>query len=94
MLRTHGTSTSALVRRTLPERFRNWHTIYVRLKRWAKQGLLERVLSELQRDQIGGRDGATLSLDSTIIKPHPERERRSASGGRQAIGRSRSLPPA
>ena len=71
--------------RTLPERFGNWHTIYVRLNRWAKQGVLERVLSELQRDQIGGRDGATLSLDSTIIKLHPD-----ASGARRREGARRS----
>ena len=77
--------------RTLPERFGNWHTIYARLNRWAKQGVLERVLSELQRDQIGGRDGATLSLDSTIIKLRPDASGARRRGG-QAIGRSRSLP--
>ena len=66
----------------------NPHPIYVRLNRWAKQGVLERVLTELQRDQLDGLDCSTLSLDSTIIKLHPD-----ASGarrrGRQSIGRSR-----
>ena len=71
--------------RALPERFGNWHTIYIRLNRWARQGVLERVLSELQRDQIGAWDGSTLSLDSTIIKLHPD-----ASGARRRGGARRS----
>ncbi len=61
--------------RALPERFGNWHTIYVRLNRWARQGVLERVLAELQRDQIAGLDTSVLSLDSTIIKLHPDATR-------------------
>jgi transposase len=27
----------------LPKRFGNWHTIYTRMNRWAKAGVLERV---------------------------------------------------
>ena len=59
-------------RRALPERFGNWHAVYVRLNRWAKQGVLERAPTELQRDQLGALDCSTLSLDSTIIKLHPD----------------------
>ena len=51
--------------RALPERFGNWHTVYVRLNRWAKRGVLERVLGELQRDHVGSLTLETLSLDST-----------------------------
>lgn len=32
--------------RSLPERFGNWHAIYVRLNRWARQGVLEQELAE------------------------------------------------
>ena len=71
--------------RALPERFGNWHTIYVRLNRWARQGVLERVLVELQRDQMAGLDTSVLSLDSTIIKLHPD-----ATGARRRGGASRS----
>ncbi len=38
--------------RGLPEYFGNWHTIYTRMNRWAKNGVLDRVFSELQRQQV------------------------------------------
>ena len=53
--------------RGLPAHFGNWHTVYVRLNRWAKRGVLERVFGELQRDQMAPHL-EVLSLDSTIIK--------------------------
>jgi transposase len=34
--------------RGLPGRFGNWHTIYVRMNRWAKSGVLDRVFEKLQ----------------------------------------------
>lgn len=51
----------------LPERFGYWHTVYVRVNRWAKRGVLERVFAELQRDQSQSLDLDVLSLDSTIL---------------------------
>jgi transposase len=38
--------------RGLPKRFGNWHTIYVRMNRWAKSGALNRVFEKLQLEQI------------------------------------------
>ena len=38
--------------RGLPKEFGNWHTIYVRMNRWAKAGVLDRVFLELQKAQI------------------------------------------
>ena len=76
--------------RALPERFGNWHTIYVRLNRWARQGVLERVLAELQREQIARLDTSVLSLDSTFIKLHPDAtgaRRRGAPVDRPLAGR-------
>jgi len=35
--------------RALPKRFGNWHTIYTRMNRWAKAGVLDRLFAELQR---------------------------------------------
>ena len=49
--------------RGLPAEFGPWHTFCMRLNRWAKAAVLERVVTELQRDQL-----AALSLDSTSIK--------------------------
>ena len=34
--------------RGLPKRFGNWHTIYTRMNRWSKAGVLDRVFQELQ----------------------------------------------
>ncbi len=56
--------------RGLPTEFGHWHTIYMRLNRWAKAGVLERVVTELQRDQLAALELDALSLDSTIIKLH------------------------
>ena len=38
--------------RGLPKRFGNWHTIYVRMNRWAKNGVLDQVFEQLQLEQI------------------------------------------
>jgi transposase len=38
--------------RGLPKRFGNWHTIYTRMNRWSKAGVLDRVFEELQRAQV------------------------------------------
>ena len=38
--------------RGLPKRFGNWHTIYTRMNRWSKSGVLDRVFEELHRAQV------------------------------------------
>ena len=38
--------------RGLPARFGNWHTIYTRMNRWSKSGMLDRIFEHLQREQI------------------------------------------
>ena len=38
--------------RGLPKSFGNWHTIYTRMNRWAKRGVLDRVFAALQQRQI------------------------------------------
>jgi len=38
--------------RGLPSRFGNWHTIYTRMNRWSKNGVLDAVFERLQREQI------------------------------------------
>ena len=56
--------------RGLPRELCNWHTIYVRLNRWAKMGMLERLAADLQRELLAGVDLDTLALGSTIVKFH------------------------
>jgi transposase len=58
--------------RGLPKRFGNWHTIYTRMNRWAKSGVLDRVFTQLQQAQIIRIKIEAVALDSTIIKVHPD----------------------
>jgi len=58
--------------RGLPKSFGNWHTIYTRMNRWAKAGVLDRVFTALQEQQIIRIKIEALSIDSTIVKVHPD----------------------
>ena len=58
--------------RALPKRFGNWHTIYMRMNRWAKNGILDRVFEALQRENTIQIRVEAVSLDSTIVKVHPD----------------------
>ena len=58
--------------RGLPKRFGNWHSIYMRMNRWAKKGILDRVFAKLQQEQIVQLNIEAFSLDSTSVKVHPD----------------------
>ena len=58
--------------RGVPKRFGNWHTIYTRMNRWAKSGVLDRIFERLQEAQIVRVKIEAVSLDSTIVKVHPD----------------------
>jgi transposase len=58
--------------RALPARFGPWHTVYMRMSRWAKSGVLDRVFVELQKARILRIRVEVLSLDSTSVKVHPD----------------------
>jgi len=58
--------------RGLPKRFGRWHTIYTRMNRWSRNGVLDRVFTELQRAQIVRIKIEAVSLDSTMVKVHPD----------------------
>jgi len=58
--------------RGLPKRYGRWHTIYTRMNRWAKSGVLDRVFEQLQMEQIVRIKIEALSLDSTSVKVHPD----------------------
>jgi transposase len=58
--------------RGLPKRFGNWHTVYTRMNRWSKNGVLDRVFAQLQREQIVRIKIEAVKLDSTIIQVHPD----------------------
>src|SRR6202042_3220240 len=56
--------------RSLPKRFGNWHTIYTRMNRWAKAGVLDRIFARLQEEQILAIRIEHVCLDSTTVKVH------------------------
>ena len=58
--------------RGLPKRFGNWHTIYTRMNRWSKCGVMDRIFEKLQLEQIVRIRIEAFSLDSTSVKVHPD----------------------
>ena len=58
--------------RGLLKRFGKWHTIYTRMSRWAKNGVLNRIFEALQRENIIQIRVEAVSLDSTMVKVHPD----------------------
>jgi transposase len=75
--------------RGLPKRFGNWHTIYTRMNRWSKSGVLDRVFEELQQAQVVRIKIEAVSLDSTIVKVHPD-----GTGALKKTARNPSANPA
>ena len=75
--------------RGVPQRFGNWHTVYTRMNRWAKNGVLDRVFAHLQREQLLRIKLEAVSLDSPIVKVHPDGTGALKKSGPQAIGQSR-----
>ena len=76
--------------RGLPKRFGRWHTIYTRMNRWSKNGVLDRVFEKLQTEQIVRIKIEALALDSTSIKVHPDGTgalKKRTSSHRQIAGR-------
>lgn len=51
--------------RGLPDRFGNWHTVYVRMSRWSKSGVLDRVFTQLQQERI-------LRISLEAVKDHTD----------------------
>jgi transposase len=65
--------------RSLPPRFGPWHTVYTRMMRWAKSGVLDRVFEQLQHLQIiqikieiVQVKIEAMPLDSTVIEIHTD----------------------
>ena len=75
--------------RALPEQFGPWNTVYRRLNRWAKKGVLDEVFARLQREGILRIKLEVAGLDSTIVPVHPDGTGSAKKNGPQAVGRSR-----
>ncbi len=68
------------------------HTIYTRMNRWSKNGVLDQVFEKLQSEQIVRIKieafAFAFALDSTSIKVHPDGTGALKKNGPQAIGKS------
>lgn len=58
--------------RRLPKDYGHWHTIYARMRGWARRGVLARVFEAMQALQVIHFKIEVCSLDSTTIKVHPD----------------------
>jgi transposase len=58
--------------RALPKEYGNWHTIYVRMNRWSKNGVLQNLFEALQKENIIRITMNIVCLDSTTVKVHPD----------------------
>ena len=74
--------------RGLPKRFGNWHTIYTRMSRWTRAGVLDKMFEALQQEQVIRIRIEAVSLDSTSIKVHPD-----GSGALKKTDRNPSASP-
>ena len=80
--------------RALPEPFGKWHTVYTRLRRWQRSGVLERVFAALQEQQLLAVRLTVLGLDSTSVKVHPDGAgARKKTARRRSGGRVADVPP-
>ena len=57
--------------RDLPERFRNWKTVYNRHRRWSGDGTWEKILDQLRAgcDEAAGQ-AWTVAADATVVRAH------------------------
>ena len=76
-------------RRALPKEYGTWHTIYVRFNRWSKNGTIDKIFEELQKQNIIEIRTQIVCIDSTSIKVHPDAAGARKSNGEQSIGRSK-----
>ena len=74
--------------RRLPKEFGHWHTVYARMRGWARRGVLARVFEAMQALQMVRIKVEVCSLDSTSVKVHPD-----GTGALKKTGRSPSDAP-
>ena len=75
--------------RGLPTRFGNWHSIYVRMNRWAKNGVLDRVFEKLQTGADRAHQDRSLLSRLDLGEGASRWNRGVKKNGPQAIGKSR-----
>ena len=75
--------------RGLPKRFGRWHTIYMRMNRWSKNGVLDRVFEKLQARADRAHQDRGVHTRLHLGEGASGRDGRFKKNGPQAIGKSR-----
>ena len=57
--------------RALPKSYGNWHTVYTRMSRWSKNGVLQRLFEALKQQSVIRIKMEAVCWDHTNIKVHP-----------------------
>ncbi|NBK80303.1 transposase [bacterium D16-76] len=52
-------------------KYGKWHTVYTRLNRWSKNGVLQRVFEGLRQGGIIQTRVESVCMDSTTVNVHP-----------------------
>lgn len=60
--------------RSLPKRFGAWHTVYTRMNRWSKAGVLDRVFAQLQQQQLVRIKLEAVGRAGNVVKVGPYRK--------------------
>ena len=76
--------------RSLPKRFGNWHTIYTRMNRWAKAGVLDRLVRGIAASAAGAHQDRSGESGQHHRQSTSGWHRCSKKNGAQAIGKSRA----
>lgn len=79
--------------RGLPEDRGRWHTVYTRMNRWSKSGVIERLFTRLQEEQIIALKLEAVSLDGTIVKVHPDGTGALKKAGRKPLAKAAGAGP-
>ncbi len=58
--------------RGLPSEYGKWFTVYQRFNRWVVNGVMARVFSAMQHEQIISVRVGVVAVDSTSVKVHPD----------------------
>lgn len=70
--------------RGLPAKYGRWHTVYTRMSRWARAGVLDRVFEELQMLKLLRVRIEVVSFHGSSVKMHPDGRRARILGGPNA----------
>ena len=79
-------------RRALPNHYGRWHTAYTRMRRWAKNGSLDRVFEKLHVQNLIHVRIEAVQMDSTRVNAHPDGTGARKEGASSHLPLSRRAP--